>query len=762
MGGTFWDCTGLTSVILSNNVKELCEATFQNCSGLTQMSLPEGISTIKAALFYECKNLNSVTIPSSVTTVFGEAFFGCKDLEDVYCYAPNVPANAVANLRGDNPFVDADIHLATVHVPAQSIESYKAAKYWQDFKEIVALPDDVYLLTYMVDGEEYRKYEVEEGDSIIPEEEPTKEGYTFSGWSEIPETMPDHDVTVTGTFTINKYKLTYMMDDIECQSYEIEYGAAIEPDPDPCIETYVFLGWNEIPETMPANDVVVTAQYERHFEAEHISKAISFIMNGNADEADLKLYDLNDDGELNIADIILIMRTMLTDNARERNLAKSIKDNSTTDVAESSIVAENISMKPGEEKALTISLSETINDCAGVQFDLTLPEDFSLETNGEGNLYTISNNQADDIVCNMKDLGNGVYRFMLYSSSLKELKGGELLTFRLKSGSSKHLGEYSLSLSNVVLSDMEGQVTKEDGISISVSLTKSFTLLYQVDGEDYKSYEIEYGASITPEAEPTKEGYTFSGWSEIPATMPDHDVTVTGTFTINKYKLIYMVDGEEYRSYDVEYGAIITPEAEPTKEGYTFSGWSSIPATMPAEDVIIMGTFTKGAYKLIYMVDGEVYKTISYDFGDAIIPESEPTKEGYTFSGWSDIPATMPANDVTVIGTFSINKYKLIYMVDGEEYRSYDVEYGAIITPEAEPTKEGYTFSGWSDIPETMPAHDVTITGTFEEINAINGITAEESRIRIYRLDGNRVAQPQRGVNIIRMDNGTTKKVIVK
>ena len=61
-----------------------------------------------------------------------------------------------------------------------------------------------------------------------------------------------------------------------------------------------------------------------------------------------------------------------------------------------------------------------------------------------------------------------------------------------------------------------------------------------------------------------------------------------------------------------------------------------------------------------------------------------------------------------------------------------------------------------------MPAHDVTITGTFEEINAINGITAEESRIRIYRLDGNRVAQPQRGVNIIRMDNGTTKKVIVK
>lgn len=65
---------------------------------------------------------------------------------------------------------------------------------------------------------------------------------------------------------------------------------------------------------------------------------------------------------------------------------------------------------------------------------------------------------------------------------------------------------------------------------------------------------------------PPKEGYTFSGWSDIPSTMPDHDVTVTGSFTINKYKLTYMVDGEDYISSDVEYGATITPETAPTKE----------------------------------------------------------------------------------------------------------------------------------------------------------------------------------------------------
>ncbi len=54
-----------------------------------------------------------------------------------------------------------------------------------------------------------------------------------------------------------------------------------------------------------------------------------------------------------------------------------------------------------------------------------------------------------------------------------------------------------------------------------------------MDGEVYKTYELDEGEPITPEAEPTKEGYTFSGWGEIPSTMPDHDVTVSGTFSKN-------------------------------------------------------------------------------------------------------------------------------------------------------------------------------------------------------------------------------------
>ena len=60
----------------------------------------------------------------------------------------------------------------------------------------------------------------------------------------------------------------------------------------------------------------------------------------------------------------------------------------------------------------------------------------------------------------------------------------------------------------------------------------SYTLTYMVDGNTHKTYQVEYGATITAEKAPTKEGYTFSGWSEIPTTMPAKDIIVTGYFTI--------------------------------------------------------------------------------------------------------------------------------------------------------------------------------------------------------------------------------------
>jgi len=287
-----------------------------------------------------------------------------------------------------------------------------------------------------------------------------------------------------------------------------------------------------------------------------------------------------------------------------------------------------------------------------------------------------------------------------------------------------------------------------------------YNLYYYVDNELYKTYSFEYETAITPEPAPEKEGYTFSGWSEIPETMPAHDVTVTGTFTINKYKLTYKVDGAEYKSYELEYGTKITPEPAPTKEGYTFSGWSEIPETMPAHEVMVTGTFSVNKYKLTYTVDGEEYKSYKLDYGASITPEAALTKEGYTFSGWSEIPETMPAHDVTVTGTFSINSYKLTYMIDDKVYKETMYEYGATITPEPQPEGDYATFE-WKDLPQTMPAHDVIVYASYTS-GIIEVLMTTQRNIRIYSPNGKKQDKLQKGLNIVVLDDGTVKKVVVK
>ena len=474
-----------------------------------------------------------------------------------------------------------------------------------------------YKFTYLVDGEEYKSFEYPYGLTITPIDEPTKEGYTFSGWSEIPATMPAKDVTVEGTFSINSYKLTYLVDGEEYQSSTLKYGDGITPIDEPTKEGYTFSGWGEIPETMPAKDVTVEGTFS------------------------INSYKL----------------TYLVD---------------------------------GEEYQSTI-----------VKYgDAITPID---EPTQEG------------------------YTFSGWSDIPETMPAKD--------------------------------VTIEGTFSIN-----SYKLTYLVDGEEYQSTIVKYGDAIIPIGEPKKEGYTFSGWSEIPETMPAKDVTVEGSFSINSYKLTYLVDGEEYQSSTLKYGDGITPIDKPTKEGYTFSGWSEIPATMPAKDVTIEGTFSINSYKLTYMVDGEEYQSTAIKYGDAITPIDEPTKEGHTFSGWSEIPETMPAKDVTVEGTFSINSYKLTYLVDGEEYKTTEVEYGSPITPEQEPMMEGFIFSGWSEIPETMPAKDVIVEGTFTpDTTGLDGIAADAEDGKAYfNMNGQSIPTLQKGMNIVKKANGQTVKVFVR
>ena len=220
----FYGCSGLTSITIPNSVTSIGGGAFYGCSGLTSITIPNSVTSIGELCFhwlqrpdlrhhpqfrhvhwkwafYGCSSLTSITIGSGVKQISEWSIADCPELTDVYCYAENVPSTNTGAFDGSY------IEHATLHVPASALNAYSNTEPWSKFKNKVGIgeAEQYYALTYMLDGTKYREYSLQEGKTITQEPAPSKEGFTFSGWSEIPATMPDHDVTITGTFIENTY-----------------------------------------------------------------------------------------------------------------------------------------------------------------------------------------------------------------------------------------------------------------------------------------------------------------------------------------------------------------------------------------------------------------------------------------------------------------------------------------------------------------------------------------------------------------------------
>ena len=238
-----------------------------------------------------------------------------------------------------------------------------------------------------------------------------------------------------------------------------------------------------------------------------------------------------------------------------------------------------------------------------------------------------------------------------------------------------------------------------------------------------------------------------AGEQELPA---GYYYTRHRTVTINTSSLPYNGVYEIWPAFSVDNGITWKPMRTKVADG------------VPTVTVTGGEEMAKTMFTLTYMIGDEVYETYQLKQGESITPESEPALEGYTFSGWKNEPATMPANDVTVTGSFTVNSYTLTYMVDDEVYKTYTVEFGATVEEEAAPEKDGYIFSGWSETLDTMPARDVTITGSFTFVDGIAGVSMDGKTDGIYTLDGRKIEKLQKGVNIIRTSDGNVKKIYVK
>ena len=121
---------------------------------------------------------------------------------------------------------------------------------------------------------------------------------------------------------------------------------------------------------------------------------------------------------------------------------------------------------------------------------------------------------------------------------------------------------------------------------------------------------------------------------------------------------------------------------------------------------------------------GSEIAPITQDYGTQIAAPANPTRKGYTFKGWDkEIPETMPAENITVKAQWEINQYTITFDTNGgSEIAPITQDYGTKITVPDNPTRKGYTFKGWDkEIPETMPAENITITARWRDTEKPTG-----------------------------------------
>ena len=317
------------------------------------------------------------------------------------------------------------------------------------------------------------------------------------------------------------------------------------------------------------------------------------------------------------------------------------------------------------------------------------------------------------------------------------VKNGSAFTAPASDGMTRPAGDtgsYFMWLDSNGNSYAPGDSVPADVTELTVQWTApTYTVTLHANGGTINNgnvTEYTYGVGATLPTDVTRTGYTFKGWyyNENLTGSPVTAIgdTETGNkeywakWEINQYTVtVKPENGEADITITQDYGTPITAPADPTREGYTFIGWDrEIPTTMPAEDMTVTAQWEINRYTITFDTNGgSEIAPITQDYGTEITAPDNPTRKGYTFKGWDkEIPETMPAENITVTAQWEINRYTITFdTAGGSEIAPITQDYGTNITAPANPTRKGYTFKGWDkEIPETMPAENITVKAQWE------------------------------------------------
>ena len=314
---------------------------------------------------------------------------------------------------------------------------------------------------------------------------------------------------------------------------------------------------------------------------------------------------------------------------------------------------------------------------------------------------------------------------------------------RLTTGEAFHGGIYAFGpMANI---DTTGVITLTGGLIKNngrYAINAAYmTTIYANGGEVYGGVHLNQACKITCLAEDNgitafKGKTVIGGTSSVNPSHVDWGLFYGGLYIYGNTTgvIVTYKDGDsEYAKQVLPSGTLATrPDTPATTPGYTFGGWNKADGTAwdyasdkVTDNITLYAKWAANTYTITFdTAGGSEIAPITQDYGTNIAAPADPTRAGYTFIGWDrEIPETMPAENMTVTAQWEINQYTITFdTAGGSEIAPITQDYGTVITAPANPTREGYTFIGWDmEIPKTMPAENITLKAKWKDIEKPTG-----------------------------------------
>lgn len=676
-------------------VTEISSLAFDSLDRITSVNIPETVTTIGAKAFYGCTSISTITIPETVTSIGTSAFYGWGNSQEIVLKGrKEIPSNWNSQWNGS---CNAKITygLATI-------------------------------IFHSNDGSGTTSNQLVEINSsaMVNENKFILSGYTFAGWA----ATENGEIVVLdkGTYEVAKEQVYHLYAVWSANENKVIFNSnsgngemdsqTIHTDDkrnlSKCLftkEGYTFDGW-------------ATTQ------------------NGSVVYSDGGLYTMGSDAEYTLYAIWIPNNNELIFNS---NGGYGSMDSITVDTNETINLPQNIFILDGYT---FIGWSE-VQDGAVKYTD---EQSFTMSSSATITLYAVWRANENELTFNSNDGTNNENSINLNTGATSNLPSNTFTrngyTFlgwsTTANGTVEFTNEASYTMGSVSTTLYAVWSANENKIVFNAnggSGTMDFQTIKTDSSDNLNNCMFE------------NNGYVFAGWATAPMgdvlytngasyTMgADSEYTLYAIWTTADYRITYELNGGTNNSsnptgFDINDIAITL--AEPTRAGYTFSGWFLDKGFQNASNTIPSGSTGNKTFYASWSAnentlhfnanggDGSIADMNIKTDASAALKENTLTREGYAFAGWSTIADggvdfedgatyTMGADsEYTLYAVWEIISYTITYDTDGGSISGERVSYTAETDTFTlvKPTRFGYTFIGWSGTDVTDKQETVTIT----------------------------------------------------